>query len=273
MPRFRFLPADKIARSRDESRFRDDFIMSIVAVIPARYGSTRFEGKPLAKATGKYLIQHVHEQVCACELIDKVIIATDDERIGKAAQEFGADWQMTRADHVCGTDRIAEVAADLAAEIVINVQGDEPDIEAGVLETLIRRMQSEPGIEMATLARQFGTDEDPSDPNLVKVVLDHRGYALYFSRAAIPFGRDCAGNVGATQEYLLHLGIYGYRRDFLLAMNKMQPSALEKLEKLEQLRALQAGVRIAVEVVDYQGHGIDTPEQYAAWVLGKRAKD
>ncbi len=247
--------------------------MSIVAVIPARYGSRRFEGKPLAKATGKYLIQHVYEQVCACDLIEQVIIATDDERIVQAAHEFKADCRMTRADHICGTDRIAEVAADLTAEIIINVQGDEPDITPGILETLIRRMQTEPQIKMATLARRFCSEEDPADPNLVKVVLDHQGYALYFSRAAIPFGRDCPSRLAPADQYLLHLGVYGYRRDFLLAMNKMEPSSLEKLEKLEQLRALEGGVRIAVEVVDYPGHGIDTPEQYAAWVLAKRAQN
>ncbi|MCK4850586.1 MAG: 3-deoxy-manno-octulosonate cytidylyltransferase, partial [Phycisphaerae bacterium] len=222
--------------------------MSIVAVIPARYDSTRFEGKPLAKATGKYLIQHVYEQVCACDLIDKVIIATDDDRIMRAGREFSADCRMTRTDHVCGSDRIAEVAAELAAEIIINVQGDEPDMAPGVLETLINRMQAEPRVKMATVARHFTAKEDPADPNLVKVVLDDQGYALYFSRSVIPFSRDCPGNVGPAEQYLLHLGIYGYRRDFLLAMAAMEPSALERLEKLEQLRALQAGERIAVNV-------------------------
>ena len=244
--------------------------MSIVAVIPARYGSTRFEGKPLAKATGKYLIQHVYERVCACDLIDTVIIATDDQRIMRAAREFPADCRMTSPDHASGTDRIAEVAADLQHEIIINVQGDEPDMAPGILETLISRMQAEPQIKMATLARHFTAQEDPSDPNLVKVVLDHQGYALYFSRAAIPFGRDSSRGLAQADRYLLHLGIYGYRRDFLLAMADMEPSALEKLERLEQLRALQAGVRIAVNVVDYHGQGIDTPEQYAAWARSKQ---
>jgi 3-deoxy-manno-octulosonate cytidylyltransferase (CMP-KDO synthetase) len=177
---------------------------------------------------------------------------------------------MTRPDHACGTERIAEVAADLRAEIIINVQGDEPDMAPGVLETLISRMQAEPQIEMATLARRFTADEDPSDPNLVKVVLDDQGYALYFSRSVIPHGRDFSRSVAPADQYLLHLGIYGYRRDFLLAMADMEPSALEKLEKLEQLRALQAGVRIAVNVVDYHGQGIDTPEQYAAWARSKQ---
>ncbi len=244
--------------------------MSIVAVIPARYGSTRFPGKPLAKATGKYLIQHVYECVRACDLIEKVIIATDDERIVRAAREFSADCRMTRADHPSGTDRIAEVAAELRAEIIINVQGDEPDMDSAVLETLISRMQAQPQIKMATLARRFTAPEDPSDPNLVKVVLDHQGYALYFSRSAIPFGRDSSRGLAQADQYLLHLGIYGYRRDFLLAMANMEPSILEKLEKLEQLRALQAGVRIAVDVVDYHGQGIDTPEQYAAWARSKQ---
>ena len=240
--------------------------MSIVAVIPARYDSTRFEGKALAKATGKYLLQHVYERVRACALIEKVIIATDDERIMRAAGEFSADCRMTRADHACGTDRIAEVAADLGAEIIINVQGDEPEVTPEILETLVGRMQGEPQIKMATLARYFRANEDSADPNLVKVVLDDRGYALYFSRSVIPHSRDCPGGVGSADQCLLHLGIYGYRRDFLLAMAAMEPSSLEKLEKLEQLRALQAGVRIAVSVVDHHGQGIDTPEEYAAWV-------
>ena len=240
--------------------------MSIVAVIPARYGSTRFEGKPLARATGKYLIQYVYERVCSCGLIDQVIIATDDERIVGAAREFGADCRMTRADHPSGSDRIAELAGELDAEIIINVQGDEPDIEPGVLETLIRRLKSERQTNMATLARPFGEDEDAGDPNLVKVVLDDQDYALYFSRSVIPYARDCCGGVAGDHRYLLHLGVYAYRRDFLLRLAAMEPSELEKIEKLEQLRALSAGERIAVNVVSYSGHGIDTPEQYAAWV-------
>lgn len=243
--------------------------MSIVAVIPARYGSTRFPGKALAKDTGKYLIQHVYERVCACRRIEQVIIATDDERISRAASEFSAPCVMTSPNHPSGTDRIAQVAASLSAEIIINVQGDEPDVAPAVLDALINRLQADPHLKMATLARPFAGHEDPADPNLVKVVLDDQGYALYFSRSPIPHCRDsrnCSAGLADPGQYLLHLGIYGYRRDFLLAFADMEPSPLEKLEQLEQLRALQAGVRIAVDVVSYHGQGIDTPAEYAAWV-------
>ena len=244
--------------------------MSIVAVIPARYGSTRFPGKPLAKATGKYLIQHVYEQVCSCRAIDRVIIATDDKRISRAAREFSADCVMTSPDHQSGTDRIAEVAANLSDEIIINVQGDEPDIASAALATLIASLKSPAEPRIATLARAFGPDEDPTDPNLVKVVLDEKGYALYFSRSVVPHCRDASDGVASSGEYLLHLGVYGYRRDFLLEFAAMRPSSLEKLEKLEQLRALQAGIPIAVSIVSYQGRGIDTPDEYAAWVASRK---
>ena len=243
--------------------------MSIVAVIPARYGSTRFPGKALAKATGKYLIQHVYERVCACRRIEQVIIATDDERISRAAAEFSAPCVMTSPDHASGTDRIAEVAASLSADIIINVQGDEPDVSPSILDTLIDRLQAESQLKMATLARPFTPEENPADPNLVKVVLDDQGYALYFSRSPIPYCRDRSAGLADPGQYLLHLGIYGYRREFLLAFAAIQPSSLEKLEKLEQLRALESGVRIAVDVVSYHGQGIDTPEEYAAWARSK----
>ena len=243
--------------------------MSIVAVIPARYDSSRFPGKPLAKATGKYLIQHVYERVRACRRIERVLIATDDERIRRAAAEFSAECVMTSPEHASGTDRIAEVAASLSAEIIVNVQGDEPEVEPDALEALISRLEAEPKLAMATLARGFREDEDPRDPNLVKVVLDDQGYALYFSRSVIPHGRGCPDGVAETDRYLLHLGVYGYRKDFLLEFAQMPASDLEKLEQLEQLRALQAGARIAVSVVSYLGQGIDTPEEYAAWVRSR----
>lgn len=246
--------------------------MSIVAVIPARYESSRFPGKPLAKATGKYLIQHVYERVCECRRIGRAIIATDDERIVRAAEEFGAQCVMTSAKHVSGTDRVAEVAEGLEAEIIINVQGDEPDIDPEALDTLIKRMENEPQLKMATLARRFGEDENPADPNMVKVVLDDGGYALYFSRSPIPHCRGGAEGLADAEEYLLHLGVYGYRRDFLLAFAGMAESRLEKLERLEQLRALEAGERIGVEVVEYFGQGIDTPEEYEMWVQSRDQK-
>ena len=244
--------------------------MSIVAVIPARYASTRFPGKLLAKATGKYLIQHVYERVCSCPAIERVIIATDDERISRAAREFSADCVMTRPDHRCGTDRIAEVAASLSDEIIINVQGDEPDIAPEALEALIGSLRGQAEPKMATLARTFGPGEDPRDPNMVKVVLDEKGYALYFSRSVIPYCRAAPDGLARSGEYLLHLGVYGYRRDFLLEFAAMRPSSLETLEKLEQLRALQAGIPIAISIVSYHGRGIDTPAEYAAWVASRK---
>ena len=246
--------------------------MSIVAVIPARYGSTRFPGKPLAKATGKYLVQHVYEQVSSCPRIDRVIIATDDQRILNAGREFLAPCLMTSPKHPSGTDRIAEVAEGLSAKIIINVQADEPDIDSAAIEALIGRLEAEPNTKMATLARKLRPDENPADPNLVNVVLDQQGYALYFSRSVIPYGRDCPDGLAQNANYLLHLGLYAYRRDFLLEFAAMEPSSLEKIEKLEQLRALQAGVPIAVSVVSYHGRGIDTPEEYADWVATRASQ-
>jgi 3-deoxy-manno-octulosonate cytidylyltransferase (CMP-KDO synthetase) len=259
--------------------------MNVAAVIPARYASTRFPGKPLANETGKYLIQHVYEQVSRARSIAQVIVATDDERIRRAVQSFGGRAVMTRADHPSGTDRVAEVAAGLDAEIIVNVQGDEPEIEPGNIDKLVRLLADDAEVVIGTLACSFPAGADPRDPNAVKVVLDGRGRALYFSRALVPYPRDSGGAATVAQPpsavcgtgvspvssgvggpWLLHLGIYAYRRDFLLRLAKLPPTPLEQVEKLEQLRALENGYAIAIAVVERSAVGIDTPADYAAFV-------
>lgn len=248
--------------------------MNAVAIIPARYASTRLPGKPLLRETGKCLIQHVCEQVGRAGSISGVIVATDDERIAAAVRSFGGRAALTRADHVSGTDRVAEVAADLDAELIVNVQGDEPEIEPTAIDRLVGLFDEQPQVRMATLACPFAADADPTNPNAVKVVVDRRGWALYFSRALIPYPRDHAARSerGGGPGWYLHLGIYAYRREFLLQLAKMPPTPLEQCEKLEQLRVLENGVGIAVGIVDQAAIGIDTPEDYAAFVRRARGR-
>ncbi|MBN1846095.1 MAG: 3-deoxy-manno-octulosonate cytidylyltransferase [Sedimentisphaerales bacterium] len=242
--------------------------MDVIAVIPARYASVRFPGKLLACRTGKYLIQHVYEQVCRARLPEAVIIATDDERIGRACERFGADWRMTRIDHASGTDRIAEVAGCLEAGIIVNVQGDEPQVDPAHVDRLVECLRADPGADMATLAAAFDAGRDIHDPHVVKVVADCRGRALYFSRCAIPYQRDADG---IQPVYRRHLGLYAYRREALLRLSRLAPTPLERAEKLEQLRALEHGFAIALaEVVD-NSVGIDTPEQYEEFVQRYRS--
>ena len=233
--------------------------MTATVVIPARYGSTRFPAKIVASSTGRPLVQHVVDQVRHCRRVREVIVAADDTRIVAALEPFGTRVVMTSPDHQSGTDRIAEVARGLADAIIVNVQGDEPEIEPDIVDTLIERI-TQTGNELATAATPFPAGADVADPNLVKVVLSQNGQALYFSRSPIPFPRD--GALAADARYLLHLGLYAYRRDFLLGFAAWEPTPLEKTEKLEQLRALEHGARIDVLVVDRATHGIDTPEQY-----------
>lgn len=255
--------------------------MSAVAVIPARMGATRLPGKPLLNETGKYLIQHVVEQARKARRLDRVIVATDDRRIVDAVRSFGGEVVMTRADHQSGTDRVAEVAASLNVDIVLNVQGDEPEMAADNIERLVALMMDRPDAPIATVACPFPADAPPTgpgsphDPNCVKVVLDARGRALYFSRAIIPFPRDLArrGELGALKpaDYLLHLGLYGFRRAALLELARLKPTTLERTEQLEQLRWLENGYAIAVAVGNCPSGGIDTPEDYAAFVQRHRA--
>ena len=299
--------------------------MKVVAVIPARYGSTRFAGKVLAKDTGKFLIQHTYEQACLARLPEKVIIAADDEKIAAAARTFGAECVLTSPEHQSGTDRIAEAVADLDVEIVVNLQADEPEIDPAnidyvaqlLVETQNHALSVPEGSKlktqnygMATLAANFQSPQQVADPNIVKVVIslcvpstalgagvrdascekkmDSRlrgndntqyairstqygiGRAIYFSRAPIPYDREKAG-VGPVDQYLRHIGIYAYRKEFLLKITALPQTPLEKIEKLEQLRAIENGFDILVGKVEHTCDGIDTPEQYAEFV--KRYKN
>lgn len=243
--------------------------MSVLAVIPARYASTRFPGKPLADRTGKPLIQHVVEQVRQAQCVGRIIVATDDRRIFDAVVDFGGEAMMT-SQHPNGTSRIAEVVATLGDavardDIIVNVQGDEPQIEPAVIDELVAALRADAGAPMATLASPFASDEDPSDPNIVKLVVaesNGRCRALYFSRSLIPFDRDGRRIIAP----LKHPGLYAYRRDFLLKYVTLAPTPLEQTEQLEQLRALEHGHPIAVAKTMVRHHGIDTPQQYEAFV-------
>ncbi len=251
-------------------------------VIPARYGSTRFPGKPLARQTGKYLIQHVVEQAQKAKRAQRVVVATDDHRIFDAVRGFGGHAVMTSDSHHSGTDRIAEVIKRpeyQGVKIVINVQGDEPDMDPGLIDALIEALESGgpggaiPGLEMATAAAPFAHDKEVANPNLVKVVTDQRHCAMYFSRAVIPFDRDRTGTVlgGDLRAYHRHVGIYGYRREALLKLAGTPMCDLERIEKLEQLRALYLGMRILVLPATHVPLGVDTPEDYVAFVKRHKA--
>lgn len=242
--------------------------MKAVCLIPARYGSTRFPAKILARETGKFLIQHVYEQASQAKCFSQVIVATDDERIVAAVRSFGGEVRMTRPDHPTGTDRIAEVAATLDAPIIVNLQGDEPRVAPALLEQLVALLDRDSDAVCATLAARCHSLDEVLSPNVVKVVCDSRGRALYFSRAAIPFDRAAhiAGRPLLPANYLKHIGLYAYRRDFLLAFPKLPQTPLEKLESLEQLRTLESGYSLAVAEVAFDSRGIDTPEDYAAFV-------
>ena len=237
--------------------------MAATVVIPARYGSTRFPAKMLAADTGRPLVQHVVERVRQAKRVRNVIDATDDQRIVAALKPFGTIVTMTSPDHQSGTDRIWQVVREWPGELVVNVQGDEPEIEPDVIDALVAHMESSDD-DMATAATPFPKDADPNDPNLVKVVTDLNGRALYFSRSPIPFRRE--PDSGQNAAYYLHLGIYAYRWQFMADFTSWPPSGLEKTEKLEQLRALEHGASIHVVKVSRAAHGIDTPEQYAAFV-------
>jgi len=232
----------------------------VTAIIPARWASTRFPGKPLVKFRGKPLVQHVWERAQRAKLVDRVIIATDDMRIAEAAFDFGAEVALTSPKHPTGTDRLAEVASKLkSAPIVLNVQGDEPDIAPSTIDRLASALQDDPKLGMVTAANPITAAADIRNPNVVKVVTDLAGRALYFSRSVIPHDRDGHGRI----KYLRHQGIYGYRRQVLLDFVKWKPTPLEKAEKLEQLRALEHGVSIGVVVVKKSSVGVDAPEDVA----------
>ncbi len=245
--------------------------MSILGVIPARFASTRLPGKPLLSATGKPLIQHVVDAAKRSTRLTRIIVATDDERILDAVRRFGGEAVMTRADHPSGTDRVAEVAASIPdAEIIVNLQGDEPEVAGATLDLVVSLLLDDPEVPMATIATPIRDAAVYNDPACVKVVCSNRGRALYFSRCPIPYVRDGGFDPTSTSAYL-HLGLYAYRRDFLLGIAKLPPSPLEGLEKLEQLRVLEAGYPIAVGFVEDRSIGIDTPEDYRQFLERWRA--
>ena len=237
--------------------------MNILGIIPARYASTRFPGKPLHPIAGKPLIQHVVAQCLKAKSLCAVIVATDDERIAEVARRF-CRVEMTRADHPSGSDRIAEVAARVACDAVINIQGDEPAIDPAVIDAVAGALNES---EMSTAATRIRHVADYDSPNVVKVVVSASGRALYFSRRTIPFVRDAASRSSVEQlaafPFLKHLGIYGYRRETLLRLVKFPVSPLEGAEKLEQLRALENKIEIAVVQVNYDSVGVDVPEDVA----------
>jgi 3-deoxy-manno-octulosonate cytidylyltransferase (CMP-KDO synthetase) len=237
--------------------------VQILGIIPARYASSRFPGKPLARIAGKTLIQRVVEQCQKAKSLSEVIVATDDTRIWEVAQDF-CRVEMTRPDHPSGSDRIAEVAERCPCDAVVNIQGDEPLIDPAVIDAVADALA---GAEMSTAATRIHVVTEYENPNVVKVVVNAAGRALYFSRRTIPYLRDAAsGSVSeqlAAFAFLKHLGIYGYRRGTLLRLVKFPVSPLENAEKLEQLRALDNGIPIAVVPVDYDSVGVDVPEDVA----------
>lgn len=239
--------------------------MKAYAVIPARYGSTRLPGKlilPEAKAvTGKYLLEHVYSRVKEAKSIQGVIVATDDQRIFEVVRSFGGHVKMTSKGHISGTDRVAEVARGLDSEIIVNVQGDEPDVRPEMIDAVVSTLQGDEEAVMATLANPISSQDELCNPNAVKVVMDNRGYALYFSRSPIPYSPHSQGPL-EDQRFYRHLGIYSYRRDFLLRYSSLPPSRLEELERLEQLRALSNGYKIKVAVTPHQCYGVDTNEDF-----------
>ncbi len=239
--------------------------MSAVIVIPARYDSTRFPGKPLAPLRGMPVIRHVYENSKLAASADDVIVATDSETIFETVLAFGGKASMTSKEHASGTDRVAEVARTLSCDIIVNVQGDEPLIRPEMIDDAVNLLSDE-GADIGTLAKKVGRAEEILDPNVVKVVFDHEGFALYFSRAPIPYHRDDWGSLDEFKvqsskfKVFKHVGIYSYRREALLRLTGMKPSGLEGIERLEQLRALENGLRIKVAETSLETVGIDTPQ-------------
>ena len=235
-----------------------------LGVVPARYGAHRFPGKPLAMIAGKTLVQRVYEQAAKAKRLDKVIVATEDTRILEAVEAFGGDAMLTSPDCATGTDRVAEVARAYECDLVLNIQGDEPLMRPEMIDQLVEAMQSDPKCVMGTLARKLESAANLDNPNVVKVALAQNGNALYFSRSRVPFVRDARS--GDSPEWLKlakfykHLGIYAFRRDFLLKFVQLPQSELEKTEKLEQLRALENGFSIKVLITPHDSIGVDRPE-------------
>ncbi len=230
-----------------------------MGVIPARFSSSRFPGKVLSPISSKTMLQHVYERASQARYLTSTIIATDDERVYSVARNFGARVVMTRADHPSGTDRVAEAASAESAEIVVNIQGDEPLIDPAAIDMAILPLVHDPEVRMATLKKRIENPREINDPNVVKVVTDRAGDAIYFSRCPIPYFRqDLEGSPGAA--YFKHIGLYVYRRNLLLGYSALPVGRLEQAERLEQLRAIENGFRIRVVETDYESVGVDTPE-------------
>lgn len=228
----------------------------VIGIIPARWASTRFPGKPLADILGKPMIQHVYERARKARSLQRLLVATDDRRIFDAVAGFGGEPVMTRDDHPTGTDRLAEAAAELEVDLVVNIQGDEPLIDPEVIDAAAAPLIADSTIPMGTLMSRITDPADLHDPNVVKVVADLHGFALYFSRALIPYAR---GGKTAAAVYYYHPGLYVYRKDFLLTYASLPPTPLEQTEKLEQLRALEHGYRIKVVETTHRPVSVDTP--------------
>jgi 3-deoxy-manno-octulosonate cytidylyltransferase (CMP-KDO synthetase) len=256
--------------------------MKVIVCIPARYESTRFANKVLARDTGKFLIQHTYEQACKAKLPDLVLIATDHNAVLEAAKTFGAECVMTSTDCPSGTDRIAEAILKVqssnfevqSSDIIVNLQADEPEINPANIDTVAKLLIDNPEAPMATLAAEFQSEKQIRDPNIVKIVVTQYAQrsthnapvrAIYFSRSVIPYDRAAAG-VGPVGQYLRHLGIYAFRKDYLLEFTNLPQGKLEQIEKLEQLRVIENAYTILVAKVKHTCDGIDTPEQYADFV-------
>ncbi|HEY1760176.1 MAG TPA: 3-deoxy-manno-octulosonate cytidylyltransferase [Bryobacteraceae bacterium] len=239
---------------------------SILGVIPARYASSRFPGKPLAAIAGKTMLQHVWERASQARYLTNLVIATDDERIRAAAEDFSAKVVITRADHLSGTDRVAEAASASNAQIIVNIQGDEPMIDPAAIDAAVLGILDQEDAPMSTLKTRLFRASDAADPNIVKVVTGADGNALYFSRSAIPYARDSGGpfarDADSKPAYYKHIGLYVYQRDFLLAYPDLPVGPLERAERLEQLRALENGFKIRVVETDCDSLGVDTPEDW-----------
>ena len=229
----------------------------VLAVVPARYGSTRFPGKPLVPIAGRPMIQHVVERVRQAKLVSRTVVATDDARIKRAVEAFGGEAILTRSDHANGTNRIAEVAAHIQAQIYVNVQGDEPLIDPGTVDAVVAMMLEDESVQLGTPCVAIEEPKDIMDPNVVKVVRDFDGNGMYFSRAPIPWVRDT--NSGLKAQHWKHLGLYAYRREALLEYPTLPPGDLERTEQLEQLRWLENGFRMRVVETDYDAVSVDVP--------------
>lgn len=232
--------------------------MNAIGIIPARYSSSRFQGKVLADILGKPMLQHVWEIAKQSLVLDDLIIACDDDMVAMAAQEFGAKVVMTAKAHTSGSDRICEVVNSIDVKVIINIQADEPLIHPIMIDTIAQTLLDDQAIPMATLMKKIDRAEEVIDPNVVKVVVDKNNFALYFSRAAIPY--HASNSEIKAPLYYKHIGLYGYTKDFLFTYKNLPVSGLEAVEKLEQLRVLQAGLKIKVIETQYETIGVDTPD-------------